>query len=125
MDTIGKRIRSARKSKNLTLTDIKKITGLSTGNLSELENDKFLPSANALIQFRRIYDVSIDWILTGEESISNEDAKVINEIKEKYLCNEYNEDEKELIKLYRKLDSINKQNLWGYLRVATSSNNYK
>lgn len=125
MDTIGKRIRYARKSKNLTLTDIKKITGLSTGNLSELENDKFLPSANALIQFKRIYDVSIDWILTGEESLSNEDAKVINEIKEKYLCNEYNEDEKELIKLYRKLDSTNKQNLWGYLRVATSSNNYK
>lgn len=125
MDTIGKRIRYARKSKNLTLTDIKKITGLSTGNLSELENDKFLPSANALIQFRRIYDVSIDWILTGEESLSNEDAKVINEMKEKYLCNEYNEDEKELIKLYRKLDSTNKQNLWGYLRVATSSNNYK
>lgn len=125
MDTIGKRIRCARKAKNLTLTNIRKITGLSTGNLSELENDKFLPSANALIQFKKIYDVSIDWILTGEEKSNSADAKAINEIKEKYICSKYSEDEMELIKLYRKLDSINKQNLWGYLKVATSSDDYE
>ena len=66
MDTIGKRIRYARKIRNLSLTEVKEKTGISTGNLSELENDKFAPSANSLIAFKQLLNVSIDWILTGE-----------------------------------------------------------
>ncbi len=121
MDTVGKRLRSARKSNNLTLIDIKKITGLSTGNLSELENDKFLPSANALIQFKKIFNVSIDWILTGEDT----SLEVIKETNESYLTNQHSEDEKQLIEAYRRLDAQSKQNLWGYLNVVTSSYNNK
>ncbi len=122
MDSIGKRIRFARKANNLTLTDINKITGLSTGNLSELENDKFLPSANALMQFRKIFHVSIDWILTGKECNTTLNPK-IREQKQKYIYDQYTDEEKQLIEIYRKLDESTKQNIWGYLNIITSLNN--
>lgn len=123
MDSVGKRIRYARKSKNLTLIDMKNITGLSTGNLSELENDKFLPSANALIHFKKIFNVSIDWILTGEESQSNSDSQFFQEVKEKYTSSKYTDDEIKLIDAYRKLDDESKKNLAGYLAVVLSPYN--
>ena len=121
MDTIGKRIRAARKANNLTLIDIKNITGLSTGNLSEQENDKFLPSANALIQFKKLFNVSIDWILTGEEPNYATNPQAFNEMKEAYIISEYTEDEIKMIESYRKLDYESKQNLKGYLAVVLST----
>lgn len=123
MDTIGKRIRAARKANNLTLIDIKNTTGLSTGNLSELENDKFLPSANALIQFKKLFNVSIDWILTGEEPNYATELQAFNEMKEAYIISEYTEDEIKMIESYRKLDYESKQNLKGYLAVVLSTIN--
>lgn len=123
MNSIGKRIRFARKINNLTLTDINKLTGLSTGNLSELENDKFLPSANALIQFKNIFNVSIDWILTGEGNIDL-DPK-IKEQKQKYIYEQYTDEELKLIQMYRQLDKNTKQNIWGYLNLVTSLGNEK
>lgn len=119
MDSIGQRIRFARKTNKLTLTDINKLTGLSVGNLSELENDKFLPSANALIQFKSILNVSIDWILTGEDWDFSPKSS-LKEQKEKYTYSQYSEEERNLIKIYRKLDKTTKQNIWGYLNVVTS-----
>ena len=41
--TIGQRIRSRRKELNLTMKDIFERENIKTGNLSELENDKYLP----------------------------------------------------------------------------------
>ena len=61
--TIGSRIRSRRQSLGLTLKDIADREGLHTGNLSELENDKYLPSVPALIALSRALDVSVDWLL--------------------------------------------------------------
>lgn len=118
MNSIGKRIRFARKAKNLTLTDVNRLTGLSTGNLSELENDKFLPSANALIQFKNIFNISIDWILTGEEPISR-----IKEEKQAYAHKQYTSEERQLIEVYRKLDGDARQNIWGYINIVASLNN--
>lgn len=124
MNSVGKRIRFIRKANNLTLTDINKETGLSTGNLSELENDKFLPSANALIQFKKIFNVSIDWILTGEEYDSDLNSE-IKEQKQKYTSEQYTDEEKQLLKIYRKLDDSARQNIWGYLNVIAPLNNKK
>lgn len=63
---IGNRIKTRRKELKLTQIDIKKATGISNGNLSEIENGNSLPSASALIALSRTLQVSIDWILTGE-----------------------------------------------------------
>lgn len=121
MDTIGKRIRYARKKKKMTLTDIRALTGLSTGNLSELENDKFLPSSNALILFKKIFDVSIDWLLTGEESQKEDVTREPKKLAEDYASLNLTENEINLIYAYRNLNQENKNTLWGYLDVVNLS----
>lgn len=61
--TIGQRIRSRRQSLGLTMKDIADREGINTGGLSEMENDKYLPSAPTLISLSRALDVSVDWLL--------------------------------------------------------------
>jgi transcriptional regulator with XRE-family HTH domain len=80
INDIGKRIQNVRKLKNLSSTDIYNLTGISTGNLSEIENNKKLPSAKALISLKRVLDVSIDYILTGEEhrTLKSEEEHILN-----------------------------------------------
>ena len=116
MDTIGKRIRYARKINNLSLTDVKKATGLSTGNLSELENDKFAPSSNALIAFRKLFNVSIDWIRVGTSPMEVSENETVNESLAIYLSDE----ERKVIELYRKLDKGEKRDIQGFLQITTS-----
>lgn len=114
MDTIGKRIRYVRKINKLSLTDVKDKTGMSTGNLSELENDKFAPSSNSLIEFRKLFGVSIDWLLTGEPPVTFAKNDNINESSGLYLS----EEEKELIKSYRKLDKDKRRDIQGFIHVV-------
>lgn len=75
--TIGERIRTRRKELNLTMKAIFERENIKTGNLSELENDKYLPSVQTLIALSRVLECSIDWILTGKEYESS-DSKTLN-----------------------------------------------
>jgi len=105
MDTIGKRIRWAREKKGLTQLDIKQKTGISSGNLSDIEKDKSLPSAKALISLKRELDVSIDWLLTGEEPVQKE--LFVAEERAKYQVDELwplAEQERDMLWKYRQLD---------------------
>lgn len=63
--TIGQRIKERRRELKITGSQIKEKTGISTGNLSEIENGKVLPSSAALIQLAQILDCSTDYILFG------------------------------------------------------------
>jgi transcriptional regulator with XRE-family HTH domain len=119
LDTIGKRIRYARKTKKLSLSDVKEKTGISTGNLSELENDKFAPSASSLIAFKQLFNVSIDWLLTGESPMAPNSNEVIKE-SQKPL--ELSDEEKNLITAYRTLDKEAKRNVQGYINVVLNQN---
>jgi len=113
MSTIGQRLRTARKSKKLSLLDVRDLTGLSTGNLSDLENDKFSPSANTLIQLRQVLNVSIDWMLTGNltKDIPSED--ILREKTPAYLST----DEKMLLDMYHRLDNEDRKNIIGYMNL--------
>ncbi|MGN1145693.1 MAG: helix-turn-helix domain-containing protein [Acetatifactor sp.] len=64
--SIGTRIKQRRKELGLTQVQIKQETGISSGNMSEIENGNKLPSAPALISLSTILDCSIDWMLKGE-----------------------------------------------------------
>lgn len=68
---IGQRIRLRRKELRITQTQIQQQTSISSGNLSGIENGRYLPSAIALIELSKVLHCSIDWILTGNSSISN------------------------------------------------------
>lgn len=74
MNTIGQRIKRKRKEMNLTMKDIQSITGISTGNMSDLENDKYMPSVVALQSISKVLSVSIDWLVNGQEYQISEDV---------------------------------------------------
>lgn len=66
--SIGERLKQWRISNNLKTTEISAKTGVSTGGLSEYENDKKLIGSKTLISLYREFDIDIGWILTGKES---------------------------------------------------------
>ncbi|WP_283681308.1 helix-turn-helix domain-containing protein [Parablautia sp. Marseille-Q6255] len=83
-----------KKELHLTQVDVKKQTGISNGNLSEIENGNTLPSAGALMALSQALDVTTDWILFGENSKSNNSSsKKISDFEYSY------------IELFRKLDT--------------------
>lgn len=63
---IGDRIRKRRKELGLTQTKIQQETGISSGNLSLIENGKTLPSSSALFNLSNLLQCSIDYLLKGE-----------------------------------------------------------
>ncbi|NBH99635.1 helix-turn-helix domain-containing protein [Anaerotruncus sp. 1XD22-93] len=63
---IGQRIKKRRDELHLTPKDIKSITGIGSGHLSEMETGKKLPSTPTLIKLSEVLQCSIDWILLGE-----------------------------------------------------------
>lgn len=111
MNSIGERIRYARKMRNLTITELKKITALSTGNLSEIENCKILPSSNALIKLSEALGVSIDWILTGKDFDNSNDS--IKEI--------LSDKDLELLKNYNLLSKDKQRDIQGFINVSLNS----
>lgn len=85
---IGKRIKSRRKELHITQTQIQEESSISTGNLSCIENGKYLPSTAALLELSKILNCSIDWILTGESSISKNQSLLSDDLVE--LVDTYN-----------------------------------
>lgn len=65
-NSIGQRIKERRKELKITQTKIQQETSISSGNLSSIENGKYLPSAVALLELSKILNCSVDWILTGK-----------------------------------------------------------
>lgn len=64
--SIGTRIKQRRNELGLTQAQVRQETGISSGNMSDIENGHKLPSAPALISLSNALDCSIDWILKGE-----------------------------------------------------------
>lgn len=67
---IGENIKKRRKELGLTQAQIKELTGISTGNMSEIENGNSLPSCSALILLSKALQCSIDSLLVTEYSNS-------------------------------------------------------
>lgn len=95
--TIGTRLKEWRKQNHLKTIEISENTGISTGALSNYENDKREISSNFLLKLKEIYNADIYYILTG----------VKNEM--------LSEEEKEIIKCYRNLSDYEKGKLYGYM----------
>ena len=70
MESIGERIKKLRKEKGITQTTVKEKTGISSGNMSDIENGKSLPSAYALIGLSRLFECTTDYILFGDSQIT-------------------------------------------------------
>jgi transcriptional regulator with XRE-family HTH domain len=65
---VGTQIRRRRRERNLTLAATAERTGLNTGYLSQVENDKASPSLETLAALAEALDVPIAWFLL-EQSV--------------------------------------------------------
>lgn len=71
---LGDRLRSLREKHNLTQEQIAKIIGISRGTYAHYEINKRRPDYETLIKITDIFNVSLDFLLTGKEfDSSNED----------------------------------------------------
>lgn len=78
--SIGERLKYWRTNNNLTMTDISKKTGLSTGGLSDYENDKKVIGSKTLLTLYEHYNLDINWILTGEKN-----ENILDEVQDELL----------------------------------------
>lgn len=83
MNTVGDRIKDLRKKEGLNQLDFCKKINLSQGRLSEIEKGKNNPSYETLVSIKNIFNVSLDWLVSGEypksdNIISNDQSRIIN-----------------------------------------------
>lgn len=69
---VGHRIRQWRKAIPIKGYELAKILKISKGSLSDIENNKSLPSADTIAKFHTNTNINILWLLTGEGPITKE-----------------------------------------------------
>ena len=74
MNTIGQRIREARKTRGLTIQKLAKKAEIHPNTLLCYEHGYSLPGIYALIQLADILEVPLDW-LAGREAPTNDRYK--------------------------------------------------
>jgi mannose-6-phosphate isomerase-like protein (cupin superfamily) len=60
---VGREVKRWRQSRRLTLAQVAEASRLNIGYLSQIENDKALPSLDALVAIARALDVPAAWLL--------------------------------------------------------------
>ncbi len=67
--SLGERIQNLRKEKNYSQEMLAEQLEISRQAISKWEGDQVLPEIDNLIKLSKIFKVSIDYLLTGQESI--------------------------------------------------------
>lgn len=96
MNSLGDRVKSLRENMKMTQQDLGNIVELHGSNIGRIENGKVFPSSDVLLKMAVYFDVSCDWLLTGENAKTQ-------------ICD--NADEANLIRLYRQLSPKDKNNI--------------
>ncbi len=115
--TIGERIRFLRQViHKVTQQELADATGISRGNLSNYEKDRFKPASDAILAISNYFNVSTDWLLTGKESL-NSKTNIYNPHNNSMVLSNR---EIELINLFRKLKNDDKLKIEGMLELKLS-----
>lgn len=76
--TFGKRMRKVRNSLQLTQTEVAQALEMDFTTISKYENDNSQPNQEILQKLANLYQVSIDWLITGQASlIHHEEINII------------------------------------------------
>ncbi|WP_113674375.1 helix-turn-helix domain-containing protein [Vallitalea guaymasensis] len=115
--TIGERIKFIRKTKNLTLEEFAREINMKKGSISSYENNRYNPSADTVVMISKLYDVDLNWLLTGE----GQPFKIID--MEFVSCEnvpkkDISEDEMDLILKFRELSPYQKGIILGRIEQA-------
>ncbi len=128
---LGRRLREWRKTIPLKSYELAKVIKISQGSLSDIENDKSLPSADTLAKLYQHTNINIIWLLTGKGPMTRSEkagdgegqSDVVQEAAEAY-----GEDQKlmeliaRLVRIYRRGGSEKRAHLIGFLNGADPGN---
>jgi len=76
----GDRIEKWRKQSKLKGYELARKIGISQGSLSDIQNNKSLPSADTLARFHQLTDINIIWILNNKGPMLRPKALADNEM---------------------------------------------
>jgi transcriptional regulator with XRE-family HTH domain len=119
--TVGKRLKTWRKYSLLKLVELSKKIRVSQGSLSDLENDKSLPSATTLANLCLFSNINLYWLLTGRGPMIRQESddmeKTIFQKEFVHLLQDQKLREliEKVIRVYRQGDSGKKAHLEGFL----------
>lgn len=99
------RFENLLKEKGIAKIEIAQKLGIKKQTLSSYFNGDRIPKAEILIKLSEILDVSIDYLLTGENHSTDNSNSLSN-------------DEQSLISLYRKLTNEERLKINGYLEIS-------
>lgn len=111
MSSIGERIKTIRKCKGFTLDDVAKNIGISKGNLSSYENNRFNPSAETIVLLSKLFQVSTDDLLISEPYSD--------------LPSNLLENEQYILSMYSSLNEKNRNKIEGMLELLCSDEKNK
>ena len=119
---LGSRLRQWRKALPLKSFELAKLIRISQGSLSDIENNKSLPSADTIAKLYQHTDLNIIWLLTGRGPIKKTqhgpggEEPCVNEAMETYGEDPtLNELIQRLVRTYYRGDPEKKAHLVGFL----------
>ncbi len=66
---MGQRLRQAREQADFTVESISPLLGTTENVYRKIEAGKFLLTVDMMVIVRRLFDISLDWLFTGEVSM--------------------------------------------------------
>lgn len=120
-ETVGGRLRYWRKLSSLRLVDLAATINVSQGSLSDLENDKSLPSATTLTGLCRKTDVNICWLLTGEgdmikeTEVGDKEVSAFQDVVRLMGDSEFKRTVTRLVKIFERGTATQKAQIKGFL----------
>ncbi len=122
--TVGQRMKAWRKSMSFKLKDLSDKIKISQGSLSDIENNKCLPSAKTLTNLCLYTDLNICWLLTGFGSIVGQtpekstSASFYKEYMQLMQDKKLKELMDRMIRIYNHEEASKRANLAGFLTGA-------
>ena len=85
---IGLRIKHLRLKNNLSQKDLAAKLNVNPSIISDIECGKKTTTALILLELKRIFNVTVDWILTGELAVETDEdlEEMIEELKKNYTA---------------------------------------
>ena len=124
---LGTRLRQWRKQLPLKSFELAKLIKISQGSLSDIENNKSLPSADTIAKLYQYSDLNIIWLLLGKGPMIRDRSRA-SELDEGALVQEtaqdYGEDRQlqevieKAVRIYRRGNQAKRAHLIGFLNGA-------
>lgn len=113
-------LKEHRQSRNLSLMDIEKATGISNGSISRWENGQVIPGINFCIQLAQFYGISLDELVGLNDSPTHTNSPPVQTHHSTEISPEISQlaSDKDFInaaKLYLALDEIKRIQIVSYI----------